>query len=61
MLVDDSLRLKIFSATQLHEMTGGNAIEICEDCRTFEVKQGPYAGDDDKVRLHPHGQDGCSQ
>ena len=33
---------------------GGHGFEIIEDCEMVEVKQGPYAGDDDKTRFEPH-------
>lgn len=34
-------------------MTGGHGFEILEDLKMFEVKQGPYAGDQDKTRFIP--------
>ncbi|MDA0731223.1 MAG: hypothetical protein O3C08_06405 [Proteobacteria bacterium] len=30
-------------------MTGGHGFEVLEDLQMFEVKQGPYAGDNDKT------------
>lgn len=30
---------------------GGHGFEIVEDCEIFEVKQGPYAGDNDKEKF----------
>jgi mannose-6-phosphate isomerase-like protein (cupin superfamily) len=33
--------------------TGGHGFEVLEDLEMFEVKQGPYAGDDDKTRFTP--------
>lgn len=30
-------------------ISGGHGFEILEDSEIFEVKQGPYAGDDDKI------------
>jgi hypothetical protein len=37
---------------------GGHGFEMLEDCEIFEVKQGPYVGDQDKVRFTPAaGQD----
>ncbi len=30
---------------------GGHGFEIIEDCEVFEVKQGPYAGDNDKEKF----------
>ena len=30
---------------------GGHSFEMLEDSSIIEVKQGPYAGDDDKVRF----------
>ena len=32
---------------------GGHGFEILEDSEMIEVKQGPYAGDDDKTRFDP--------
>lgn len=32
---------------------GGHGFEIIEDAEIFEVKQGPYAGDQDKTRFSP--------
>jgi hypothetical protein len=32
---------------------GGHAFEVLEDCTMVEVKQGPYAGDQDKTRFEP--------
>ena len=32
---------------------GGHGFEIIEDAEMIEVKQGPYAGDDDKTRFDP--------
>jgi mannose-6-phosphate isomerase-like protein (cupin superfamily) len=32
-------------------MTGGHGFEVLEDLQMFEVKQGPYAGDEDKTRF----------
>jgi mannose-6-phosphate isomerase-like protein (cupin superfamily) len=32
-------------------MTGGHGFEVLEDLKMFEVKQGPYAGDQDKTRF----------
>lgn len=34
-------------------MTGGHGFEVLEDLEMFEVKQGPYAGDQDKTRFTP--------
>ena len=31
--------------------SGGHGFHILEECEIIEVKQGPYAGDDDKVRF----------
>lgn len=30
---------------------GGHGFKVLEDLEMFEVKQGPYAGDDDKIRF----------
>lgn len=32
--------------------TGGHGFEVLEDCEMIEVKQGPYAGEMDKVRFN---------
>lgn len=32
--------------------TGGHGFEVLEDIEMFEVKQGPYAGDRDKIRFN---------
>ena len=32
---------------------GGHGFEVLEDLQMIEVKQGPYAGDQDKVRFSP--------
>ncbi|GAB2675894.1 hypothetical protein GCM10027036_31990 [Flavihumibacter cheonanensis] len=34
---------------------GGHGFEVLEDLEMFEVKQGPYAGDNDKTRFEPKG------
>lgn len=31
--------------------TGGHGFEVLEDIRMVEIKQGPYAGDEDKTRF----------
>jgi hypothetical protein len=31
--------------------TGGHGFEVLEEVEMFEVKQGPYAGDQDKTRF----------
>ena len=33
---------------------GGHGFECLEETEMFEIKQGPYAGDDDKTRFEPH-------
>lgn len=32
---------------------GGHGFEMLEECEIFEVKQGPYTSDDDKVKFSP--------
>ena len=32
---------------------GGHGFEVLEDLEMFEVKQGPYAGDADKIKFTP--------
>jgi mannose-6-phosphate isomerase-like protein (cupin superfamily) len=36
---------------------GGHGFEMLEDTEMIEVKQGPYAGDQDKTRFEPVGSD----
>lgn len=36
---------------------GGHGFEMLEPTEMFEVKQGPYAGDDDKIRFDPPPRD----
>jgi mannose-6-phosphate isomerase-like protein (cupin superfamily) len=35
---------------------GGHGFEILEACDMIEIKQGPYLGDEDKVRFTPRGE-----
>lgn len=35
-------------------VSGGHGFECLEETEMFEVKQGPYAGENDKVRFEPH-------
>jgi len=37
---------------------GGHGFEVLDDIVMYEVKQGPYAGDQDKVRFDPVGEAG---
>jgi hypothetical protein len=37
---------------------GGHGFEMLEECELFEVKQGPYMGDEDTVRFTPAASDG---
>jgi mannose-6-phosphate isomerase-like protein (cupin superfamily) len=32
---------------------GGHGFKVLEDLEMFEVKQGPYAGDQDKIKFEP--------
>ncbi len=32
---------------------GGHGFKVLEDVEMFEVKQGPYAGDEDKIKFIP--------
>lgn len=34
-------------------VSGGHGITMTTECELIEVKQGPYSGDDDKVRFSP--------
>lgn len=33
-------------------VNGGHGFEVLEELEMFEVKQGPYAGDQDKIKFH---------
>ena len=33
---------------------GGHGFECIEETEMYEIKQGPYAGDNDKTRFEPH-------
>ncbi len=33
---------------------GGHGFECLEETEMFEIKQGPYAGENDKIRFEPH-------
>lgn len=35
-------------------VSGGHGFECLEEVEMLEVKQGPYAGENDKVRFEPH-------
>ncbi|HEX6158803.1 MAG TPA: hypothetical protein VF111_01470 [Thermoanaerobaculia bacterium] len=35
-------------------IAGGHGFEVIDDVEMFEVKQGPYSGDQDKQRFTPH-------
>ena len=35
-------------------VSGGHGFECLEETIMFEIKQGPYAGEDDKIRFEPH-------
>lgn len=35
---------------------GGHGFEFLEDTEMIEIKQGPYAGDEDKIRFQPNSQ-----
>jgi mannose-6-phosphate isomerase-like protein (cupin superfamily) len=37
--------------------SGGHGFEMLEDTEMFEVKQGPYAGENDKIRFSPKNRD----
>lgn len=34
--------------------SGGHGFECLEETQMYEIKQGPYAGENDKVRFEPH-------
>ena len=35
-------------------VSGGHGFECLEETMMLEVKQGPYAGENDKIRFEPH-------
>ena len=35
-------------------VSGGHGFECLEETEMFEIKQGPYAGENDKIRFEPH-------
>ena len=35
-------------------VSGGHGFECLEETEMFEIKQGPYAGENDKTRFEPH-------
>lgn len=37
--------------------SGGHGFEVLEEIEMFEVKQGPYAGENDKTRFQPVGKE----
>jgi hypothetical protein len=37
--------------------TGGHGFEVLEEIEMIEIKQGPYIGDEDKVRFDPVSKD----
>jgi hypothetical protein len=41
-------------------VSGGHGFEMLEESEMIEVKQGPFAGDEDKVRFEPVGRQSSS-
>ena len=41
----------LYAGDVLLLVKGGHGFEIIEECEMFEVKQGPYAGDNDKEKF----------
>ena len=41
----------LYAGDVLLLVKGGHGFEVVEECEMFEVKQGPYAGDDDKKKF----------
>ena len=35
-------------------VSGGHGFECIEEIEMYEIKQGPYAGENDKIRFEPH-------
>ena len=45
------LERELYEGDVLLLVKGGHGFEMLEECEIFEVKQGPYAGDSDKVKF----------
>jgi mannose-6-phosphate isomerase-like protein (cupin superfamily) len=43
----------LFAGDVILLIKGGHGFKVLEDIEMFEVKQGPYAGDEDKVKFSP--------
>ena len=53
---DDNIRIgsrELVGGDWIMLLDGGHGFEILEPSVLFEVKQGPYAGDKDKLRFEP--------
>ena len=48
---EEFARSLLYEGDVLLLVKGGHGFEIVEDCEIFEVKQGPYAGDNDKEKF----------
>ncbi len=45
------LERELYEGDVLLLVKGGHGFEMLEECEIFEVKQGPYAGDSDKIKF----------
>ncbi len=43
--------IKLFKGDTILLIRGGHGFEIIEDLEMLEIKQGPFAGDNDKIRF----------
>jgi len=43
----------LFAGDVILLIKGGHGFKVLEDLEMFEVKQGPYAGDEDKIKFSP--------
>ena len=46
--------VNIFAGDVILLVSGGHGFECLEETEMYEVKQGPYAGEKDKIRFAPH-------
>lgn len=47
--------MNLFAGDVILLANGGHGFEIIEEAEIIEVKQGPYAGEMDKIRFKPNG------
>lgn len=51
---EEVAKTKMFPGDAIHFRGGGHSIEMLADTDMFEVKQGPYAGPNDKTYFDPY-------